>query len=458
VEGLLQEVSIRNSSQKQRMVDRQVPNSLTSLRTVRCCRLGSPLPRISGRLILRAVRIAGFGVLAAVAMAQTPRQQPPSFEFSSRESSLCIPAEIVAGGLVLMQAEVNGHAGWFILDNASQGFTIDTEYARRNSLEFTDRARASGGGAGPIDAGIVHDVRISLKGLGLTHRNLIVIALKAIEPAVGHTVDGILGSRLFDDFVVRVDYDRPCVSIYPPDRYHPNGNETAFPVRIDQHGFPFLDASITLPGMAPVRGNFLIDGGANSFADIYKPFAAAHGIPPPGMRLLYMPGTSTGGRTESRDGRADRIALGPYSIKNPPITFAEDTEGLMAAADYSGLIGAEFLKRFTVTFDHPNKRVWLTPNRHYAEVAAYDQSGLRLRADPPDFHRFIVTRILPNSAAAQAGILPDDVITSIADRPAQDLTLTELRKLLCRPDGQYPLGIRRGNREIQVKIRLRQLL
>jgi hypothetical protein len=102
-------------------------------------------------LVSRAIRMSGIGVLATAAMAQTPRQQPPpSFEFSSGQSSLCIPAEVVADGLVLMQAAVNGHTGWFILDNASQGFTIDTEYARFNSLEFTDRTLARGGGASPI--------------------------------------------------------------------------------------------------------------------------------------------------------------------------------------------------------------------------------------------------------------------------------------------------------------------
>jgi len=366
--------------------------------------------------------------------------------------------EVVADGLVLVRGEVNGHAGSFILDNATQGFTADNDYAKHNSIEIIDRAPARGGGANPIDAGVAHDVRISVKGLVLTHRNLVVIPLKAIEPVIGHTVDGIVGSRLFDDFTVVVDYDRSCVSIYAPDQYRPAGKETVFPVRIDQHGFPFIDASVVFPGMAGVHGNFLIDGGANTFMDIYKTFGVAHGIPPSGMSLLDEPGTSTGGRTESREGRADRIDLGSYSIRNPPITFAEDTEGLMAATDYAGLIGTEFLRRFTVVFDHPNKRILLTPNRHYQEAAAYDESGLRLRADPPDFHRFVVARIVPDSAGAAAGIAPGDVIKSIGGRPAENLTLTELRELLRQPDAQYTLMIARGDKHLQLEIHLRRLL
>jgi Aspartyl protease len=155
--------------------------------------------RVWSRVISTIIQTVGISLLPMLAVAQTPRQLPPSFEFSSGASSRCIPAEVVADGLVLMQGGVNGHEGWFILDNASQGFTVDAEYARQNFLEIAERARARGGGAGPIDAGVVRDVRISLDGLDLTHRNLVVIPLKAIEPAIGHTVNGIIGSRLFDD-------------------------------------------------------------------------------------------------------------------------------------------------------------------------------------------------------------------------------------------------------------------
>jgi hypothetical protein len=105
------------------------------------------------------------------------------------------------------------------------------------------------------------------------------------------------------------------------------------PVRVDEHGFPFLDATIKLPGVEPVSGSFLIDGGAITFADLYKPFCEAHQIPPASMKLLDAPGTSTGGKTASRDGRADRVDVGPFSVANAPITFADDVEGLMAAKD-----------------------------------------------------------------------------------------------------------------------------
>jgi hypothetical protein len=397
-------------------------------------------------------------VMAASAFGQDLSSPPPSYRFSSGSAALKIPVEVIANGLVFVRAKVNAHSGWFILDNGSQGFTVDRDFARKISLRSSGTAAASGGGAKAIEAGVVLDVQISLPGLDLTHRNLVVIELKALEPIIGHEVDGIIGSRLFDDFVVIVDYEDRWVSVYLPKTYEPEEAGTVLPVRIDEHGFQYVDATIALPGVEPVAGSFLIDGGANTYAEIYKPFADAQHLPPAAMKLLNEPGSSTGGTTESREGRADRIGVGPYSIKEPPITFAQDTEGLMAARNYAGLIGAEFLERFTVVFDNSEKRVWLTPNRNYAQPAEYDASGLRIRAEGAGFHRFVVGRIVPESPAAEAGIEPGDVIESIDNSSVEKMTLSEMRSMFCRTNARYSAGILRGKRHLQVALRLRPLV
>jgi PDZ domain-containing protein/aspartyl protease len=391
-------------------------------------------------------------LIAAPVFGQVPHP-PPGFQFSSDGASLRIPVEVVADGLVFVHAKVNGSLGWFIVDNGTQGFIVDRDYARKNSLQSSGSAVTSGVGSDASQAGIVQDVDIALPGLELTHRNLLVTELKSLEPVVGHEVDGIIGSRLFDDFVVVLDYEHQLLSVYAPKEYRPSGKETVFAVRIDQHGFQYVDATISLAGAAPVRGSFLIDGGANYYANIYKPFSEAHQIPPSSMRLLSEPGTG-----QPREGLADRMEIGPYSIKNFPITFAQDGEGLMASKDYAGLVGAEFLKRFTVVFNNPGKQILLTPNQSYRDAAEYDESGLKIRAEAPNFHRFIVTRIVPQSPAVEAGIEPDDVIESIDHRSSQEMTLTEVRSMLRRPNARCTIGVLRGSSHLQVVLQLRPLL
>ncbi len=408
--------------------------------------------------MVSAFRAAITVLVATFAFGQLPSSPSPSYRLLSGGAALNIPVELIANGLVFVHAKVNHQPGWFILDNAAQGFTVDRDYARQISLQSSGSATARADVADAIQVGIVKDVEVSLAGLDLTHRNLVVTNLKTLEPIVGHEVDGILGSRLFDDFVVVVDYERRQVSVYPPKEYKPSRTGTEFPVRIDEHGFQFIDATIALPGLDPITSSFLIDGGANTYADIYKPFSDAHGLPPRTMKLLDAPGTGTGGTTPSKDGRADQIGVGSYSIKNPPITFTQAAEGLMAAKDHAGLIGAEFLERFTVAFDNPGKRLWLTPNRNYGRPAAYDASGLRILAEGPGFHKFVVRRIVPESPAAEAGLQPGDIMESIDNSSTEGMTLTEIRSTLCESKATYSIGVVRGNRHLRVALRLHPLL
>jgi C-terminal processing protease CtpA/Prc len=130
----------------------------------------------------------------------------------------------------------------------------------------------------------------------------------------------------------------------------------------------------------------------------------------------------------------------------------------MAAKDHAGLIGAEFLRRFSVVYDSRGTRILLAPNRTYGDAAAYDQSGLRIHADGPSFHEFVVGRVLPASPAAEAGIEPGDTIESLDRKSANEMTLTELRNLLTQPNARYSVGIRRGKSRLRINLQLRLLL
>src|ERR1700756_5428758 len=84
--------------------------------------------------------VASIALFVDSASAQAPSQPPPSYQFSSEGSSLCIPVEVVADGLVLVDGKVNGHRGWFIVDNGTQGFVADPDYARQSALRATGSA------------------------------------------------------------------------------------------------------------------------------------------------------------------------------------------------------------------------------------------------------------------------------------------------------------------------------
>jgi hypothetical protein len=134
--------------------------------------------------IVSALRAMIMLVLVTSGLGQVSSPPAPSYHFASGGAALNAPVELIANGLVFVRAKVNDHPGWFIVDNASQSFTVDRDFARQIALTTSGSATARGGGANAIDAGVIRDVQISLPGLELTHRNLIAIALKPLEPSL----------------------------------------------------------------------------------------------------------------------------------------------------------------------------------------------------------------------------------------------------------------------------------
>jgi hypothetical protein len=132
-------------------------------------------------LVALITRVPLSVLLAACLTAQTAAP-PPSYRFSANGAAAGIPVEVVANGLVI-DAKVNDHPGWFIVDSAVQGFVADRDYTHRTSLQESGKALTQGEAPNPSEAGIVRDVRITLPGLELTHRVLVVIDLKSLEPA-----------------------------------------------------------------------------------------------------------------------------------------------------------------------------------------------------------------------------------------------------------------------------------
>jgi hypothetical protein len=124
-----------------------------------------------------------------------------------------------------------------------------------------------------------------------------------------------------------------------------------------------------------------------------------------------------------------KIRIGPYSVNNPPITFTQETEGLMAAKDHTGLIGAEFLRRFTVIDGRPGKRIWLSPNDNYGKNAECDQSGLRLRAQGKDFPGRKLLYSTVATCSRQTGIR---ALTPVLGEFVYPQTVSELRDAVRR--------------------------
>jgi C-terminal processing protease CtpA/Prc len=116
------------------------------------------------------------------------------------------------------------------------------------------------------------------------------------------------------------------------------------------------------------------------------------------------------------------------------------------------------LSRFTIVLDYAHKLLILEPNSSFTDPYLYDASGLDLRLTPDGKH-FRIHAIVTKSAAAEAGLRGDDLITAIDGRPADQLDLTDVEQhLLTQAGKSIRLDVQRGEQRFQVVVILRKLL
>ena len=122
-----------------------------------------------------------------------------------------------------------------------------------------------------------------------------------------------------------------------------------------------MAARVRMPGRDPIDGEFMLDTGAPMTAIAFnRPAVERYRLLESlQARIVDRSLAGLGGETTEILGRASELDLGDLRIPNLTVTFSQDTAGTLASKDFDGVIGGELLRRFTVIFDSPHRRlIW----------------------------------------------------------------------------------------------------
>jgi hypothetical protein len=370
------------------------------------------------------------------------------------------PAEVLLGGGILVQARVNGSGPYtFALDSAGgSGFIVDARLAKTLGFALQGESLSSGAGARRVPVSFSKNVVLDLSGVVLRPRTAAVIDLASLEPLSGRAVAGIVGYGLFARYVVKIDYAAHRIDLYALDGYRYSGAGTSVLLRTESEHF-FVAARLRLPGRAPIDGNFMVDTGAPMTTIAFcRPFVERFGLLPKGReRIVDRSFAGLGGETTQILGRVTELDLGDLRIRNATVTFAQDEEGTLARRDFDGIIGGEILRRFTVIFDRPRRRLILEPNVHLLEPYEHNMSGIAVRAEGPR-GTLAIHSVIAGSPAEEAGLREGDELESIDGRPAPEFTLDALYEMFKMEGREYSFRVRRGPAILNLRIRMRRLI
>jgi hypothetical protein len=334
-------------------------------------------------------------------------------------------------GPPFVRAKVKGASFWFLLDTASP-----SAFGQRQALAIDLAVEKS-------------DIPIELPGITFTMRSVPIVDLVPRQIALGHKLDGVLGSEFFARFLVTVDFQRNTLTISDSRTVRHAGRARSLPIVIEG-GLPYADATLAVRGPGTLNGKFLLDTGSDGAVTLYSPFVRERGLagPPP-----TLPAGATG--EMQAVSRGESLALGGFLLRDPLVVLSVSESGALADAGHAGLVGMDVLRRFTVTLDYARKRVLLEKNAAFKSSFDYDASGLRVQPQGQDLTTLEVRRVIPRSPAAEAGFEPGDVILAVDGRPVGEITPQGVRRLFQKDGAQYALSIlRRGQiRKLQLKCR-----
>ena len=386
---------------------------------------------------------------------RNPSPRPPNVHFISGTNALKIPFELT-GNLVLLQARLNDSPPlWFIVDTGATDTVIDSQLAKTMHLKALGRTVGTGS-AGTATALIFKGTSLKLPNTEATNLTVYGLPIDFLSAPLGRKISGVIGNDILKQLAVEVDYESQVVNLYEAASYQYSGAGVVIPITLE--GYPFVRARITLEGRRAVEGKFEIDSGSTGAVTFNTPFVDRN-------RLLNSVSKSNptrlggvGGSAVAFSSRLNTLSLGNFQLEKLIARFSRAHRGDDASPKYDGLIGGDILRRFKVVFDYSRRRMMLEPNVQFSEPYEADMSGLDLAAEGEDFSVVVVNEVEKGSPGAEAGIQEEDTLTAIDGRPVKEYTMTQIRKMFMQDGKEYLIGLKRGQKELQTRLKLRRLI
>ncbi len=368
--------------------------------------------------------------------------------FASGKKSINIPFKLVHNLIIIPVKINNSNELNFILDTGVRSILI-TRLFYTDSLDLnqTNRTKIQGLGTGyTIDALTSSGNSLSLPGIKGENQEVFVLMedIFNLSTRMGMPVHGIIGYDIFKNFIVKINYSSKVLTLYRPDVVLKKKRKAEeYPLYIENDK-AYIYANVRQHEGDTLKVKLVVDTGASHTLSLYLPSDDRLALPPVTMEAYLGRGLS--GDINGRIGRLDAFRMGRYELQNLPASYpdAESIKLALNVANRNGNLGSDILKRFTVIFDYPHKRLLLIPNSTYKEPFHFNMSGFEVSTPMPGVNFYLVTNVVANSPAMSVGVKDGDELVSINGRACSELSLNDVLEILeSKPGRKLRLKLRR---------------
>src|SRR5260370_1030238 len=267
------------------------------------------------------------------------------------------------------QAQSESMPLWMMLDTGASVSVFDEPVSKMLGIRFLGEGNVDGPGQGSTQKwAYANHTTLMFAGKDLGDQTVATLPLEWFSRQVGRRTDGFLGSNVFRNYVVEIDYANQVLRLYDPAAYSYSGSGQRLPLQFIWDDIPTVRAEVVAQDGTAITGVFLVDSGAtsalwltNDFSNEHPEFLSAH-------ETIEVPNVlAVGGELSARLGRVPAIILGAFLVPMPLTQFTQNTSGIFAASDILIIIIAHSLRISTLIFPHSLRRMLSEPNDHFID-------------------------------------------------------------------------------------------
>jgi PDZ domain/Aspartyl protease len=349
-----------------------------------------------------------------------------------------------------------------MVDNGSNAVVIADRVARDMGIKTYPNGgkrpnmKGLGEGSGPKIFIAENGIVFRVQGAPILTGTVLVLDMSALEKELGRSLDCIIGSRLFLNFVVEVDFAKRQLMLYDPGSFVYSGQGRTVPLKI---GAPAtVQAEVLTPDGRTVKATVGLDLGSGSIIDFQPSFQLKHHVLQAQQPEVLDGAIGLAGEYHERTVRLPSVGFAGFKIEKPLAEFVDTPSdpGLASKKD-DGFVGNALMERFTVIFDYSHHRLILEPNDSFGNPFTANMTGIGVDAASDPAHGFDVMHVSDGSVAATAGVRPGDRIVGINGVLCSTLTFESFHQMLTAEGTAFTLKVERGEQKIDISFQTPRL-
>jgi hypothetical protein len=336
---------------------------------------------------------------------------------------------------ILVPVILNGHKAESV---------VDPVFASVCGLKAEDYVPVKGTGEEMELAQIAEPSTMTLPGIVFDHVRLEILST-GMAPYLGRPLDGIIGMDVLKNLIIHIDYADKTIEIMSPDLFKPQMGDEDVLALLPGAPVPTVEGKLANDGVESGAESFVVDTGSIGSVSVGMGFQQRN--PLLKLRAAVKSGAAgLGGEITTWHGFCSELSMGDIKLPNPPVDFDQSTQNILSGSS-GGAIGNEIWKRFDVTIDFPDSKLFLRKNQNFDDPYPDPDEGFWVKGEGPNYDILTVVEVFPQSAASRAGFQKGDIIEQVFEKPGAKLTMSMIYSLL-ETKGTYHVEVDRQGKSL----------